>query len=91
MQISVLAGDFLLSRACVALASLKNTEVYHRLRYLLNSHPCQDLFVPLIIRAIFLCVLRISAIHYTVPSGIQGGPLVTLWMCAPAGENFLIY
>lgn len=27
LQISVLAGDFLLSRACVALASLKNTEV----------------------------------------------------------------
>lgn len=28
MQLAVLAGDFLLSRACVALASLKNTEVY---------------------------------------------------------------
>lgn len=27
MQLAVLAGDFLLSRACVALASLKNTEV----------------------------------------------------------------
>ncbi|XP_059303562.1 solanesyl diphosphate synthase 3, chloroplastic/mitochondrial-like isoform X1 [Lycium ferocissimum] len=27
-KIAVLAGDFLLSRACVALASLKNTEVY---------------------------------------------------------------
>lgn len=27
-QLAVLAGDFLLSRACVALASLKNTEVY---------------------------------------------------------------
>ena len=26
-QVAVLAGDFLLSRACVALASLKNTEV----------------------------------------------------------------
>lgn len=26
-QLAVLAGDFLLSRACVALASLKNTEV----------------------------------------------------------------
>jgi len=26
-KVSVLAGDFLLSRACVALASLKNTEV----------------------------------------------------------------
>ena len=28
VQLAVLAGDFLLSRACVALASLKNTEVY---------------------------------------------------------------
>jgi len=27
LQLAVLAGDFLLSRACVALASLKNTEV----------------------------------------------------------------
>lgn len=27
LQLSVLAGDFLLSRACVTLASLKNTEV----------------------------------------------------------------
>jgi geranyl diphosphate synthase len=27
LQVAVLAGDFLLSRACVALASLKNTEV----------------------------------------------------------------
>ncbi|CAK9182169.1 unnamed protein product [Ilex paraguariensis] len=27
VQLAVLAGDFLLSRACVALASLKNTEV----------------------------------------------------------------
>lgn len=33
MQVAVLAGDFLLSRACVALASLRNTEVciyYHQ-------------------------------------------------------------
>ena len=28
MQLSVLAGDFLLSRACVALAALGNTEVH---------------------------------------------------------------
>lgn len=28
MQLAVLAGDFLLSRACVALAALKNTEVF---------------------------------------------------------------
>jgi len=27
LQLSVLAGDFLLSRACVALAALGNTEV----------------------------------------------------------------
>lgn len=35
LQLAVLAGDFLLSRACVALASLKNTEV--GLHYVLFS------------------------------------------------------
>lgn len=46
VQIAVLAGDFLLSRACVALASLKNTEVYDHLKYLVNTHMCHGLFVP---------------------------------------------
>ena len=38
MQLAVLAGNFLLSRACITLASLKNNEVGQYLFYVLIYH-----------------------------------------------------
>ncbi|KAA3482547.1 solanesyl diphosphate synthase 3, chloroplastic/mitochondrial-like isoform X1 [Gossypium australe] len=49
LQLAVLAGDFLLSRACVALAALKNTEVLliyyylHDFCCIINSNSCGEL------------------------------------------------
>lgn len=70
MQLAVLAGDFLLSRACVALASLKNTEVSCFL--CINEHVKVDwaimwgntylFFVSNTLPVPSLCVLRLY--HY---------------------------
>jgi hypothetical protein len=40
VQLSVLAGDFLLSRACVALAALGNTEVHQYYLFMQNINWC---------------------------------------------------
>ncbi|RYR34969.1 hypothetical protein Ahy_A10g050040 [Arachis hypogaea] len=45
MQLAVLAGDFLLSRACVALASLQNTEKTYYKTASLISNSCKAIAI----------------------------------------------